>query len=115
MEPAMHVVARWSIAHRGLVVVLWLLLLGGSIASARLIGNHFVNSLALPGTGAQRAADLLHSRFPTAAGDSDQIVFQAPHDAISDPGLKARVTATLAAVTRLPHVTQVSAPYATAG
>ena len=73
----MEMLARWSIAHRRLVIAGWTVLLVCSIALTGTLKNHFVNNLTLPNTDAQRAAGLLQKHFPAVAGDSDQIVFRA--------------------------------------
>jgi putative drug exporter of the RND superfamily len=108
----MPMLARWSSNHRRLVVSLWTVALVASLGVAMGVGNHFVNNLILPNTDAQRASDLLKSRFPQLAGDADQIVFQTRAGTLTDPGVRARVTSTLKAVGRLPHVTGVVSPYA---
>jgi len=108
-------VARWSIAHRRLVIGGWLLLLVLGIVIAKGVGNSFDNGLALPKTDSQRAADLLQQRFPTAAGDADQIVFAARGGKVTDPGARAKIVSMLERVARLPHVTGVSSPFGGAG
>jgi RND superfamily putative drug exporter len=105
-------IARWSMSHRRVVVGLWVVVLAGSIAAAGGLGNRFVNNLTLPNTDAQRAADLLSSRFPTQAGDVDQIVFRARTGKVTDASVRPDVLRAVAAVARLPHVTSVVGPYA---
>jgi RND superfamily putative drug exporter len=109
----MQALARWSITHRRRLIAIWLVLLAASAGIAGALGNRFDQNLTLPGTGAQRAADLLASRFPARAGDADQIVFHTATGTLSRPAVRARVEATLAAVGRLPHVVAVAGPYAT--
>jgi RND superfamily putative drug exporter len=70
------------------------------------------NSFSLPGTPSQGAVDLLASRFPAQAGDSDQIVFRSRAGTITQPALRRDIVALLARVGRLPHVTGVVSPYA---
>jgi RND superfamily putative drug exporter len=104
--------AAWSMKHRRTVVAVWLVALvgsGGGLSGG--LGNHFVNDFSLPGTGSQHATDLLQSRFPAQAGDTDQIVFHARIGSLDDPPVKARIEAMLAKVSRLQHVTGVSSPY----
>jgi putative drug exporter of the RND superfamily len=48
----------------------------------------------LPGTGSQRAVDLLKDRFPAQAGDADQIVFRARTGKLTDARERATVGAT---------------------
>ena len=76
--------ARWSIAHRRLVVGVWLVVLVASLGLATGVGNRFVNNLTLPHTDAERATALLKSHFPQQSGDSDQIVFHARSGTIKD-------------------------------
>jgi RND superfamily putative drug exporter len=109
----MQSLATWSIAHRRRVVAVWIALLAASIAVSGTLHTRFDQNLTLPGTGAQRAADLLQSRFPAQAGDTDHIVFHATAGTLSAPAARARVDATTAAVARLPHVVSVASPYTT--
>jgi RND superfamily putative drug exporter len=107
--------ARWSMRHRRTVALVWLAILIGSLGGlSRGVGSRFSTSFSLPGTGAQHATDLLQSRFPARAGDTDQIVFRARAGSLSDLSIKAPIDAMLARVSRLPHVTGVRSPY-TAG
>jgi len=48
--------------------------LGGT---ASVAGGRFVDEFKIPGTEAQRALDLLQSRFPQASGDTAAIVINA--------------------------------------
>jgi putative drug exporter of the RND superfamily len=77
-------------------------------------GSAYSNNFSLGDTGSQRAADLLKSRFPAQSGDRDQIVVRAARG-VSDPAVRARVSAMLARVSRLAHVAQVASPYAADG
>jgi uncharacterized membrane protein YdfJ with MMPL/SSD domain len=61
----MESLARWSTTHRKRVVAGWIVLLVLSLGAASRLKNHFDNNLTLPNTGAQRASDLLHRRFPS--------------------------------------------------
>jgi putative drug exporter of the RND superfamily len=104
--------ARWSSDHRRLMVVLWLVVLVAVSGISRAVGSHYGNNFSLPGTDAQRAADLLSSRFPAQSGDSDQIVLHTPHGTLAAPAVRSRVERMLSRVALLPHVTSVTSPYA---
>ena len=57
----------------------------------------------MPGTEAQRAVDLLKERFPDARADSAtaRVVFKAPGGhKVTEPGTRAAIEETLAAVKR---------------
>jgi len=107
----MVALARWSTAHRRLVVVLWLGVLAAALGVWIGVGGSYVNDFHLPHTGSQQARDLLRRSFPAQAGDHDQIVLHARTGALTDPPLRRRAEAMLAQVARLPHVDAVSDPY----
>jgi putative drug exporter of the RND superfamily len=110
----MLTLARWCGDHRRAVVALWIVVLVAALGASKVVGSHYANNFSLPGTDAQRAADLLSSRFPAQSGDSDQIVLHTPGGTLADPAVRARIEAMLARVARLPHVTSVTSPYAAA-
>jgi RND superfamily putative drug exporter len=107
--------ARLSSDHRRLVVIGWIVVLVAALGISRAVGSYYANNFSLAGTDAQRALDLLKSRFPAEAGDSDQIVLHTRSGTLSDPSVRPRVEAMLAKVERLPHVASVESPYATQG
>src|ERR1700733_14232165 len=117
-------IARWTMAHRRIVVAAWFVAVVGIFAVSSSVGKKTASSFTLPGTGSQQAVDLLQSRFPSQAGDADQIVFQAkapPSGAaehsehagtLTSAASRDTINATIARVARLPHVTSVISPYA---
>src|ERR1700740_1165427 len=107
-------IARWTIAHRRIVVVAWIVAAVGVFAVSSSVGEETARSFTLPGTGSQQAVSLLKSRFPAQAGDTDQVVFHARTGTLANAGDRAAIDATLARISRLPHVTAVVSPY-TAG
>ncbi len=86
-----------------------------ALGAAHAVGSHYANNFTLPGTGAQRAADLLARGFPAQAGDADQIVFHTLSGTVTAPAVRARIEHVLAEVAQLPHVASVVSPYATHG
>jgi RND superfamily putative drug exporter len=99
-------------AHRRTVLVLWITLAVALLGGSTALGTRSSNNFSLPGTSSQRALDLLKSRFPAHAGDSDQIVFHARAGTLTQPAVRAVVVPLLARVARLPHVSAVVSPYA---
>ena len=102
--------ARWSAAHRRLVVVAWVLLAVGGLALDRAMEPDFRNDLSVPGTDSEAAFDLLHERFPERAGDSMQVVLQTPAG-LEDPEVRTAVDASTADIAALPNVAAVRSPY----
>ncbi len=91
--------------------LLFLAVLGGS---ADVAGGRFADEFKIPGTEAQRALDLLQSRFPQAAGDAATIVIKAPAG-IRAASTRERVNALLPQLRALPHVLSVDSPYTMPG
>src|SRR4029453_6738758 len=102
---------RWTIAHRRIVVVSWIVLAATLFALSQAIGNRNANNFSLPNTDSQRAADLLQGRFPTQAGDADEIVFRARIGKLTDASTRAAIAPVLVRIARLPHVAGVVSPY----
>ncbi len=91
--------------------LLWLTVLVGASAVSLTLGSDFVNLASAPGTESQRTVDLLKREFPAQSGDSDRIVFRVRGGSLQDAGVRARVSAMLREVARLPHVSEVGSPY----
>jgi RND superfamily putative drug exporter len=104
--------ARWSTTHRLYVVIGWIVLLLAVNTFAQSAGTSYSNNFTLPNSDAQRAADLLDKSFPTQAGDRDTIVYKVSSGTVTDPAVKARMSAMFAEVAKLPHVAAVISPYA---
>src|SRR5437773_12166691 len=102
---------RWTIAHRRMVVVSWIVLAVGVLAVSQAVGKRNANNFSLPNTDSQRAADLLQGRFTTQAGDADQFVFQARTGKLTDASTRAANPPVPARIGRLPHVVGVRSPY----
>ena len=104
--------ARWSTTHRLYIVIGWIVLIAVVNALAQSAGTEYSNNFTLPNSDSQRAADLLQHSFPAQAGDRDQIVFRTSTGTVLDPAVRAPMSAMLAEVARLPHVSAVISPYA---
>ena len=99
---------RWTIAHRRIVVVSWIVLAVGVLAVTQAVGKRNANNFSLPNTDSQHAVDLLQGRFPAQAGDADQIVFRTRTGKLTDASARAVIAPTLARIARLPHVAGVA-------
>jgi putative drug exporter of the RND superfamily len=104
--------ARWSTTHRKYVLLGWVVLLLVVNAFAQSAGTSYSNNFTLPNSDAQRAADLLQRSFPSQAGDRDTIAYKVSSGGVTDPAVRARMSAMFAEVAKLPHVAAVISPYA---
>ena len=109
----MLTLTRWTIAHRRIVVISWIVLAVGVLALSQAVGKRNANNFSLPNTDSQRAVDLLQNRFPAQAGDADQIVFRTRTGTLDDASVRAVIAPALAHIAGLPHVAGVVSPYET--
>src|SRR2546430_16317911 len=95
---------RWTIAHRRIVVVSWIVLAIGVLALSQAVGKRNANNFSLPNTDSQRAIDLLQGRFPAQAGDAGQIVFRKRTGEPTAAPARAAIAAMIVLIGRLPPV-----------
>ncbi|MFF3768819.1 MMPL family transporter [Streptomyces sp. NPDC002232] len=107
----MAAIARWCLRHRLVVVLLWLLALGGTAAGATLAGSAYSNDYEAPGTESGRATALLERGFHGLGGDSDTIVWHTDRGSVRADAVERRTTAMLDRVADLPGVAAVTSPY----
>jgi putative drug exporter of the RND superfamily len=104
--------ARWTTTHRKYVVLGWIVLVAAINVLAQSAGTSYSNNFTLPNSDAQRASNLLQHSFPAQAGDRDTIVYRVSAGTVTDPAVRARMSAMFAKVAKLPHVSAVINPYA---
>ncbi|MFB7610458.1 MMPL family transporter [Streptomyces gardneri] len=107
----MAAIARWCIRHRLVVVLLWLLALGGVGTGAVLAGSAYSNDYEVPGTESGRATALLERGFHGLGGDSDTIVWHTEQGSVRADAVEQRMTAMLDKTAELPGIAAVTSPY----
>lgn len=105
--------ARWSYAHRRIMVAAWILLLIGSQVLASTAGGRSSMDFKLPKSDSQAAQDLLVKRFHAQSGASAEIVMADSTDpgGVRSAAARSQVRELLAKVAGLPHVLPVTSPY----
>src|SRR5689334_21461739 len=58
---------RWTVAHRRIVILSWLVVGLGLLGASQTVGSRSAENFSLPGTNSQHALDLLKSRFRAQA------------------------------------------------
>ncbi|MEV7074516.1 MMPL family transporter [Streptomyces sp. NPDC093990] len=111
----MAALARWCVRRRLVVVLLWLLALGGVSAGAAVAGSAYSNDYEVPGTESGRATQLLDHGFPDLGGDSDTVVWHVTSGSVRDADVEQTMTTALGEIADLPGVTDVVGPYDDAG
>ena len=110
----MKSLARFAVRKRWVMLAIWLVIAVGINAASASLGNAYSNTFSLPGTNSVHALQLLESaHLKGAAGDSDQIVFQATAGTVADKS--AAISAELAKIAMIPQVASISSPFCPAG
>ncbi|GAA0567682.1 MMPL family transporter [Actinomadura livida] len=78
MATLLYRLGRWCFGRRGLVVLVWLVLLGVLGGAAAAFSGPTSNEFRMPGTESQRAMDALETRFPAATGATGTVAIAAP-------------------------------------
>src|SRR3954447_14704053 len=104
---------RVSFRHRGLVSLIWLVVLGAVIAFLVGAGGSFDDRFSIPGSESQEALDRLRELSPAAGGAGAEIVFVAPEGhTIVEPSYAAAIGAVVQAASQGPQVANVTDPFA---
>ena len=97
--------------HPFRVFGIWLLVAIAVLGLNQQLGGSTKNNFTVPGTEAQRADDVLSSRFSELSGASGQIVFHVETGSVSDPDNAAAIAAALDHLEQGADVTGVSDPF----
>lgn len=103
-------IARFCVAHRLVVVLLWLAAILGAAVMASSLGPRYSEEFRLPASESRQAIQVLESEFPDFRGQQVQIVFKADAG-VTEASTRQEIEALLARVRELPHVAAVGSPY----
>jgi RND superfamily putative drug exporter len=106
---------RGSFRLRWLVLVVWVLIVGGVGAAAATMQQETNPEFVLPGTESQEAFDLLEERFPemSADGGTAQIVFESENgEPLTAESNKAAIDSLAAVMADSPQIASVTSPFA---
>jgi RND superfamily putative drug exporter len=96
--------------RRKRVLALWILgLIAITVVGQGLFGASFSNKFGSGSSESARAQRLLQQRFPTASGDSAQVVFSTT-DPVTDPANEAAIATLVTTLGGMPHVGNVTNP-----
>src|SRR5450631_4005471 len=65
------------------VIIAWLVILGGLLAAVKAFGGEYVNNYTVSGSDSAVGLDVLNSTFPQQGGFGGQIVFHAKSGTVS--------------------------------
>lgn len=107
--------ARFSIRHHRVVVILWLLAAIVTSVIAGSAGKMFADNLTLPGRDSQAATDLVSDHFPSQANGTNPVLFKAKRGKVTAGQAKQAIDQTAKRLGNEDGVTRVVSPFSQAG
>jgi RND superfamily putative drug exporter len=101
---------RAAARRHWVVLALAAVAVAGFVVWASTSGGETVDAFSVPGSESEASADLLDDEFPSEAGDSANVVFQARSGKVTDSDNAAAIAQAQAALADLDHVTAVTGP-----
>lgn len=114
MARLLHRLARWIAHHPIKGLLLWVALIAALTVTVTLVGARTTNDMSLPGTQSQDATNVLAADFPPTQNGTSPIVFKVKSGTVNTTANKNAITASVTAISKVPHVTQATSPYGNA-
>ena len=116
MTAPLYHLGRFCARFRWPVIAFWAVVLIGLGAWAGAAGSQEADSLSLPGTGSQKATDVLTERFPSQVnGSSPIVVHSADKGSLTSAKNQAAISKGIAAGKADPEVESIAGPTDVAG
>jgi putative drug exporter of the RND superfamily len=96
---------RWWV-----VIIAWVIILGGLLAAKNAFGGEYVNNYTVSGSDSAVGLNVLNSTFPQQGGYGGQIVFHATKGTVTDQ--QSAVNQSVTNVSKLPDVIKAVSPFA---
>ena len=114
MSRLLEHLGRRAVRHRWWFIGVWIVAAVAILVLAGSLDGQYSDNFRIPDTQSQSALDLLEKDFPAAAGDSALVVFETS-DGITSPSVEPAISASVAALGKIPNVTSVTNPYGPVG
>ncbi len=111
-EGALARLARACARHHWRTIGVWLAVVVAIVGASQTFGGTLVDEFSIPNSDAQRATDLLKSRFPSQAGDAATVVFAAREGRLDAGAQRVAVERALREARKVPDVVGVGDPFA---
>jgi len=113
MNSLLERLGAFSARRHWIVIIAWLVILGGTLWARQASGGEFVNNYTVSGSGSALGLDRLNQDFPQQGGYAGQIVFHAKTGKVSDS--QSAVNQATSNVAKLPDVIKAVSPFASSG
>jgi putative drug exporter of the RND superfamily len=79
MATLLYRMGKFAYRKKWIIIATWLVVLIGAAGAERAFSAPMSDNFTIPGIEAQQAMDTVNAKFGTGAGDTGQLVFQAPN------------------------------------
>jgi len=110
MTGVLYRIGQFCVRRRFVVLAVWLVVAIALVAVSHRMGDNTNDNLSLPGTGSQRATDILTKSFPTQANGTSPIVLHAPSGKLTDSKYANAVNEAASDLAKAPNVASVVNP-----
>ena len=115
MTGVLYRLARFCVRYRFAVLAAWIVLTVALVGVSHRLGDNTNDSVTLPGTNSQQAADALSKSFPDQANGSSPIVLHVSSGKLTDSKYSQAVNQAAADVAKAPDVASVVNPLTAQG
>jgi RND superfamily putative drug exporter len=112
MNAALERLGRLAARRHWIVIVGWLIVLGGLLGARHAFGGEYVNNFTVPGSSSSQGVDTLNKQFSQQGGYAGQIVFHARSGTVAQQ--QSAVNQATTNVAKLPDVIKAVSPFAAA-
>jgi putative drug exporter of the RND superfamily len=113
MDHLLERLGAFAVRRRWIVIVAWLLILGGLLGARQAFGGHYVNDYTVAGSESAAGLDRLNADYPQQGGYGGQIVFRARKGTVAQQ--QSAVNQATSSVAKLPDVIKAVSPFSSAG
>jgi RND superfamily putative drug exporter len=116
MAAPLYWLGRTCIRWRFVVLAVWVVIVAALVVFAVHVGSQTTDNLTLPGTGSQKATNLLNQRFPAQANGTNPMVMEAPQGAkLTDKQYADAINTTVSDLQKTPGVGGAVSPLSQQG
>jgi RND superfamily putative drug exporter len=109
MNQLLERLGAFAVRRHWIVIVSWVIILGGLLGARQAFGGHYVNDYTVSGSGSAAGLDRLNADYPQQGGYGGQIVFRAKSGTVAQQ--EQAVNQATSNVSRLPHVIKAVSPF----